>query len=210
MASLLCVSMLVCASPLAMLLAAQAGPSAAAVAKKLENPASAVFRYRVHITNLLQLKPGMTAAEIGAGSGFVSRLMAERVGSEGRITATDLDPKMVDYINARAKQEGLSNLTAVAGEPAATGLAPESMDAIALVARLGTFAKPEAMLASITATLKPKGLLLVVDSPREGQGTTATGIDAEQVIALATAAGLDRVDENNTVPGHFALRFRKR
>lgn len=182
----------------------------AAVAGHLESAASATFRYRVHIVNLMQLKPGMAAAEIGARSGFVSRVMAQRVGTDGRVTATDPDPKMVAYMAARAQAEGLANVTAVQAPASGVGLEPGAMDAIVFVARLSTYARPEEILSSAALALKPRGLLLVVDTPHEGQGATATGIDAEQVIALAAAAGLDRVDENGTVPGHYSLRFRKR
>jgi ubiquinone/menaquinone biosynthesis C-methylase UbiE len=176
----------------------------------LESLDTPLFRYRVHIVNLMQLKPGMSAAQIGAGSGFVSRLMAERVGTEGRVAATEIDPKMIAYMTERAKAEGISNLAAMPAQPSATGLEPGSMDVVAFVGRLSTYSKPAEILASSAATLKPKGLLLVVDTPREGQGATMTGIDADEVIALAAAAGFDRVDENGTVPGHYSLRFRKR
>jgi ubiquinone/menaquinone biosynthesis C-methylase UbiE len=182
----------------------------AASVESLESLDSPLFRYRVHIVNLMQLKPGMAAAQIGAGSGFVARLMAERVGPEGRVRATESDPKMVAYMTDRANAEGIANLAAIAGQPSATGLEPASMDVIAFVGRLSTYARPAEILASSADTLKPKGLLLVVDTPREGQGATMTGIDAEEVITLAAAAGFDRVDENGTVPGHYSLRFRKR
>lgn len=184
--------------------------AAAAAAGTLESGANATYRYRVHIVNLLQLKPGMAAAEIGARSGFVSRLMAERVGTDGRVIATDLDPKMVAYMSERARAEGLANLTVKQGRASATGLDPASVDAVAFVARLSTDPKPDEMLSSVAAALKPQGLLLVVDTPREGEGATATGLDAEAVIALADAAGFEFVNENGTVPGHYSLRFRKR
>ncbi len=182
----------------------------AARVEALESLDTPLFRYRVHIVNLMQLKPGMAAAQIGAGSGFVARLMAERVGTDGRVAATESDPKMVAYMTERAKAEGIANLTVMAGPPSATGLEPGSMDVVAFVGRLSTYPGPADVLASSAATLKPKGLLLVVDTPREGQGPTMTGIDADEVIALAAAAGFDRVDENGTVPGHYSLRFRKR
>jgi ubiquinone/menaquinone biosynthesis C-methylase UbiE len=182
----------------------------AARVESLESLDSPLFRYRVHIVNLMQLKPGMAAAQIGAGSGFVSRLMAERVGPGGRVTATESDPKMVAYMTERARAEGIANLVAIAGQPSATGLEPASMDVVAFVGRLSTYPRPAEILASSADALKPNGLLLVVDTPREGQGATMTGIDAEEVITLAAAAGFDRVDENGTVPGHYSLRFRKR
>lgn len=144
--------------------------AAAAAAETLESADNVTFRYRVHIVNLLQLKPGMTAAEVGAQSGFVSRLMAERVGADGRVISTDVDPRMVDYMSERAKAEGLTNLTAKPRPASGTGLDPASVDAIAIVRRLSTVEKPGDMLAEAAGALKPGGLLLVIDTPREGQG----------------------------------------
>ena len=66
------------------------------------------------------------------------------------------------------------------------------------------------MLKSIHGSLKPGGVLLIVDLPAEQVGSRMIGIDADDVIALAAAAGLSRERENNVVPGHFALIFRKK
>jgi ubiquinone/menaquinone biosynthesis C-methylase UbiE len=180
-----------------------------AMAAEFESTTRAVFRYRVAIVGLMELKPGMTAAEIGAGSGFLARMMAEQVGPTGKAIATELDRRMVDYMNARAQAEGLRNFSAVQGQPTSSGLAPRSVDAVALVNVLSFFDRQREMLQSIAASLKPGGLMLVVDLPREGQGTSETGIDADEVVALATTAGFERVNENGIVPGHYAIRFRK-
>ena len=60
------------------------GETTAAVAK-IESPSRAVYRYRVAIASLLELKPGMTAADIGAGSGFVARLLVPQVAPGGKV-----------------------------------------------------------------------------------------------------------------------------
>src|SRR6185436_5173929 len=92
--------------------------TAGEMAAQFESPTRPVFRYRTAIVGTLQLKPGMSVAEIGAGSGFLARLMADAVGPTGRVVATELEPKLVDYMNARAKQENLANFRAVAGAAA--------------------------------------------------------------------------------------------
>ncbi len=182
----------------------------AQMAQQFENETRPVYRYRVAIASLLQLKPGMVAAEIGAGSGFLSRIMAGQVGPSGRVIATELDPKMVEYMNERARGEGIRNLQAIVAQPANSGLDPASVDAIAVVNTFSFFEKPADMLQSISAALKQGGVLLVVDFPRVGQGASQEGIDADDVVALATAAGLTREMESGIVPGHYAIRFRKR
>lgn len=208
---------------LALLLAAQAAPvvrntwaaqyatgSAESFAAKFEEPNREIFRYRAAIVGLMQLKPGMTAADVGAGSGFMARFMVTKVGADGRVFANELEPKMVEYMKARAATEGLANFTVVQGQPKSAGLAPGSVDAVALVQTFSFLDHPEEMLKSLNEALKPKGLLLVVDFPREGAPPAAPGMDAEEVIPMAEAAGFARIGENGVVPGHYALIFRKK
>jgi ubiquinone/menaquinone biosynthesis C-methylase UbiE len=184
--------------------------SAESFAAKFEEPNREIFRYRAAIVGLMQLKPGMTAAEVGAGSGFMARFMVTKVGDEGRVIANELEPKMVEYMKARAAKEGLANFTAVQGQPKVTGFEPASVDAVALVQTFSYLDHPDDMLKSLNDALKPKGLLLVVDFPREGAPPAAPGMDAEEVIPMAEAAGFTRVGENGVVPGHYALIFRKK
>ena len=184
--------------------------SAESFAAKFEEPNREIFRYRAAIVGLMQLKPGMTAGEVGAGSGFMARFMATKVGPEGRVVANELEPKMVAYMKARAEKEGLTNFTAVQGKAAAPGFEPASLDAVALVQTFSYLDQPAEMLKSLYEAVKPNGLLLIVDFPREGMPPAAPGMDAEEVIPMATAAGFTRVGENGVVPGHYALIFRKK
>jgi arsenite methyltransferase len=179
-----------------------------AVAAEFESTTRPVFRYRVAIVGLMELKPGMVAADIGAGSGFLARIMAAQVGPTGKAIATELNPGMVAYMNARARAEGVKNFSAIQAEVTSTGLDPASVDAVALVDTFSFFDRPREMLQSIAASLKPGGLMLV-DLPRASQGASEVGIDADEVVALATAAGFQRLDETTLVPGEYAIRFRK-
>jgi ubiquinone/menaquinone biosynthesis C-methylase UbiE len=183
---------------------------AAAFAAAFEEPSRALFRYRAAMSGLLGVKPGMRVGEVGAGSGYLARFVADKVGAEGHDYANELEPKMVAYMKARAAQEGIANFTAVQGTPTSTGFAPGTLDAIAVVYALSFFDNREAMLTSISDSLKPGGQLLVVDIPSEQSGDRTVGIDAEELIGLAAAAGLTRERENGVVPGHYALIFRKK
>jgi ubiquinone/menaquinone biosynthesis C-methylase UbiE len=183
---------------------------AAAFAAAFEEPSRALFRYRAAMSGLLGVKPGMRVGEVGAGSGYLARFVADKVGAEGHVYANELEPKMVAYMKARATQEGIANFTAVQGTPTSTGFAPGTLDAIAVVYALSFFDNREAMLTSISDSLKSGGQLLVVDIPSEQSGDRTVGIDAEELIGLAAAAGLTRERENGVVPGHYALIFRKK
>ena len=179
------------------------------IAAQQESASNAAYRYRAAIAGLLPLKPGSVAAEIGARSGFVARAMASQVGATGRVIAVTLDPRMVAYMNERARAEGIQNLSATLGQPTATGLDAASIDAAVLVNVFSTLTKQAGMLQSIATALKPGGALLIVDIPREGIGSALAGIDADDVVTLASAAGLKREAESSVVPGQYAIRFRK-
>jgi ubiquinone/menaquinone biosynthesis C-methylase UbiE len=151
----------------------------------------------------------MKVGEVGAGSGYLARYIAEKVGPEGHVYANELEAKMVEYMRARAAKEGLKNVTAVQGTASATGFEPGSLDAVGAVYALSFFDQREAMMKSISDSLKPGGLLLVVDIPSEQVNGRMVGIEVDDVIALAAGAGLKRERENGVVPGHYALIFRK-
>jgi cyclopropane fatty-acyl-phospholipid synthase-like methyltransferase len=181
----------------------------AEIAAGRENASSAAFRYRVAIAALLQLKPGMVAAEVGTTSGFVARAMVPQVGPAGRVIATTLDPRMAGYMTDRARTERLANFSALVAPADASGLASRSADAIVIVNAFSAFPHQPELLRSLASSLKPGGALLIVDLPREGQGASQIGIDADDVVKLATAAGFTREAESSVVPGHYAIRFRK-
>jgi ubiquinone/menaquinone biosynthesis C-methylase UbiE len=184
--------------------------TAEAFAARFEEPNREIFRYRAAITGLMQIKPGMSVGEVGAGSGFLSRFIAEKVGAEGRVFANELEPKMVAYMKARSAKDGVKNLTVVQGQPTSTGFEAGTLDAIAVVQTFSVFDHPVEMLKSIHESLKPNGLLLIVDSPREGMPPDAPGMDVEEILPMTEAAGFTRVGENGVVPGHYALILRKK
>jgi ubiquinone/menaquinone biosynthesis C-methylase UbiE len=181
----------------------------AGIAAGRENASSAPYRYRVAIASLMQLAPGMVAAEVGTTSGFVARAMVPQVGSTGRVIATTFDSKMAAYMSDRARTEGLANFSALVAAPDASGLEPASVDAIAIVSAFSLVPHQSEMFRSLATALKSGGALLIVDLPREGQGGSQIGIDADDLVTLATAAGFTREAESAVVPGHYAIRFRK-
>ena len=183
---------------------------AAAFAAEFEEPSRALFRYRAAMTGLMQIKPGMKVGEVGAGSGALSRFLAEKVGPDGHVYANELEDKMLAYMRERAAKDGITNLTVVKGTPTSTGFDPGSLDAIAAVYSYSFFDKPSEMLQSMHASLKPGGVLLIVDIPSEQVGAAMVGADADAVVALAAQHGFTRAGENGVVPGHYALIFRKK
>jgi len=91
----------------------------------------------------------------------------------------------------------------------ALALEPASADAVALLGIFTLTDRHKDVVDRAAAALKSGGALLVVDVPQENDGRKVTGLEAEDVVKLATAAGLKREAESGIVPGHYAIRFRK-
>src|SRR5271170_7491452 len=69
------------------------------------------------VMDLLQLKPGSTVADIGAGSGWFSVRAARRVAPGGRVIAEEINPKAITAIQQRAQREHLGNIETILGTP---------------------------------------------------------------------------------------------
>jgi ubiquinone/menaquinone biosynthesis C-methylase UbiE len=120
------------------------------------------------VMDLLQLKPGSTIADIGAGSGWFSVRAARRVGANGRVIAEDINPKAIAYIQQRTQREHLANIVAVLGTPDDPKLTPNSLDAALMLKVYHEIAHPPLVLANLRAALKPGARFGIID--RNGNG----------------------------------------
>jgi ubiquinone/menaquinone biosynthesis C-methylase UbiE len=120
------------------------------------------------VMDLLQLKPGSTVADIGAGSGWFSVRAARRVGASGRVIAEDINAKAIAYIQQRAQREHLANIVPLLGTPDDPKLTPNSLDAALMLKVYHEIAHPPLVLANLRAALKPGARFGIID--RNGNG----------------------------------------
>ncbi len=118
---------------------------------------------------LLNWQPGSVVAEIGAGDGDMTLAAAERVGPTGRVYTTELEPDKLAKLQSLAAEH--KNIVAVKAGQAETSLPPACCDAIFMRRVYHHFTDPEKEDASLFQSLKPGGLLAVIDfPPGEGPG----------------------------------------
>src|SRR4030095_11678571 len=110
----------------------------------------------------LDLKPGMTVADVGAGSGYYSWRIAERVGAGGTVYAVDIQPEMVRLLQQQMTQRGAANVKAILGTATDPRLPAGTLDLALMVDVYHELEYPYEMLASITRALKPGGWLVFV------------------------------------------------
>jgi len=135
--------------------------------KSFEGHDREVAAKRDEIVAALRLKPGMAVADVGAGSGMFTRLMAEKVGSEGAVYAVDISREFLKHIDAQSAKLGQKQVKTILGSQNGTNLEPESVDLVFLSDVYHHFEDHPTMLASIKKTLRPGGTLILIEFDRK-------------------------------------------
>jgi ubiquinone/menaquinone biosynthesis C-methylase UbiE len=183
--------------------------------ERFEHEGRAIYDKRAEILDAMNLKPGMDVADIGAGSGLMSRLIAQRV-APGTVYAVDIAKNMIDHINRVAEEEHITNLKAVLGDPKSPKLAPNSVDAICIIDSYHHFEFPTDMLAEINKALRPNGMLMLIDFKR------IDGVSRPYILNMVRAgegtftdeflnAGFELVEKRDDMfPENYLLKFKHR
>jgi cyclopropane fatty-acyl-phospholipid synthase-like methyltransferase len=109
----------------------------------------------------LNLQKGMKVADVGAGTGYLSRRMAEKVGASGLVYALDVQPEMVGKIKALAKK--YPNIQPVLSQEQDVQLPENSVDLAMMVDVYHELAYPHEMIQSVLRALKPNAQLVLVE-----------------------------------------------
>lgn len=133
-------------------------------AHKLEDPERLKWLPPGEILAQVGLQPGMTVADIGAGTGFFAIPMARIVGTSGKVWAVDFQGEMLDLLRAKlSAPDAPANVSPASGEAVATGLPDQSCDVVFAANIWHEIEDRPAALREFDRILKPGGLLAVLD-----------------------------------------------
>jgi predicted methyltransferase len=121
------------------------------------------------VVTLAGVKPGMWVADVGAGEGYYSVRLSPVVGKRGRVLAEDIQADVTDQLAQRVQRQGLDNVAVMLGEPDDPRLPAHSLDRVFLVHVYHEVTSPYAFLWHMRESLKPGGLVIVVDADRPPQ-----------------------------------------
>ncbi|MEO6092986.1 MAG: class I SAM-dependent methyltransferase [Novosphingobium sp.] len=155
------------------------------------------------VMDLAEIKPGMTVADIGAGEGYYTMRLGERVGAEGRVLAEDIDPAAIEHLGARVQRERLDNVSIRLGTPDDPKLPQNSFDRIFLVHMYHEVGEPYAFLWRLRPALRAAGRVVVVDVDRP---TGSHGIPPRLLFCEFSALGfrLARFVRKPEMQGYYA------
>jgi SAM-dependent methyltransferase len=158
------------------------------------------------------VQAGTAAADIGAGAGYMTWRLAERVGPSGKVYANDIQPKMLELLRRNVEQRKLANVVPVLGAVDDPKLPRGAIDLVLLVDVYHEFSEPQQMLRRIREALRPDGRLVLVEYRGEDPKVPIRPehkMTVVQVKAELEPEGfrLDRVSE--VLPRQHVLIFRK-
>jgi ubiquinone/menaquinone biosynthesis C-methylase UbiE len=115
------------------------------------------------VLDALKIAPGSVVADIGAGTGYFSVRLAKRVGPQGRVLATDIQPQMLAFLKENVQAAGIHNIEPILCTPTDAKLPEGQLDLALMVDVYHELADPEETVAQVRRALKPDGRLVLVE-----------------------------------------------
>jgi ubiquinone/menaquinone biosynthesis C-methylase UbiE len=159
------------------------------------------------------LKPGIVVADIGAGTGYLSRRMAPLVMPGGKVWAVDVQPEMINLLQAGVKRSGLTQIEAKLSAVDDVKLPASSLDLAIMVDVYHELAYPYEVMASLLKALKPGGRLVFVEYKAEDSFVPIKPLHKMSEAQIKREAAVFALDWERTVsslPWQHVVVFRKR
>jgi ubiquinone/menaquinone biosynthesis C-methylase UbiE len=168
------------------------------------------------LAGILQIRPGMVVADVGAGSGWMTVIMGALVGPKGHVFSTEIDPRELARIRGAVAAAHLDNVTVVQATASDSGLPADCCDAIILRRVYHHLTDPADTGRSLYHALRAGGQLAVLDfrpsfltAPWTPRGLPPNreghGISPVTVVGELEHAGFEYVRIDDPWPGSAFL-----
>ncbi|MBI3697314.1 MAG: amidohydrolase family protein [Acidobacteria bacterium] len=184
--------------------------SAEEYAKVLDDPQRDAWQKPHEVIQALELKPGSTVADLGAGSGYFTLRFAHMLGPRGKVLAVDIDPKLLEKVAQRAKEQKAANVETVLAAPNDPKLAAGSVDVIFICDVIHHIDQRPAYYKLLARALQPDGRLVIVDFHKRELPVgppPAMKIAREDLIQEVETAGFHLAREHTFLPYQYFLVF---
>lgn len=176
-------------------------------ARQWDDPARDAWQKPADVVALMGIEPGMTVADLGAGTGYLLPHLSRAVGERGKVLALDIEPEMIEYIRARARREGLANVEARLVRTEDPSLAAGEVHRILVVNTWHHIPYRTVYSRALARALAPGGAVYVVDFTAE----TTMGppphakVPPADVVAELTAGGLQAQVIEEPLPEQYVV-----
>ena len=159
----------------------------------------------------LPLSPADTVADIGAGTGYFSFRMAQRV-PQGSVLAVDLQPEMLNIIKRQSETLAIENVRPVLATETNPNLPANSIDLVLLVDAYHEFSYPQEVMTAVYQALRPGGKVVLVEYRAEDRTVPIKRLhkmSEAQSIKEMNAVGLEWVKTLDVLPQQHMMIFTK-
>lgn len=158
----------------------------------------------------LELVEGMTVCDLGCGNGYWTIPMAREIGAEGRVLAVDIQREMLIKLRERSGRAKVDNIEPVLGDIDNPNLPEGEVDLLLMVDVYHEFSHPESMLWHIRRSLKPSGVVALLEYREEDPTVPIKPLhkmSKRQIIKEYEKNGLKLVREYNKLPWQHLMFF---
>ena len=162
---------------------------------------------------ILKVKAGDVVADIGAGSGYHTFRLADKVGAKGKVYAVDIQPEMLEIIKKRMKEKKIENVVPVRGTETDPKLPDGSIDMILLVDVYHEFSYPWEMTKAMVKALKPGGRMAFVEFRMEDEKVPILLVHKmtqKQVLKEMAPHPLKWIKTDDSLPWQHVIFFEKK
>jgi ubiquinone/menaquinone biosynthesis C-methylase UbiE len=158
----------------------------------------------------LKLTSGMTVCDMGCGNGYWTLPIARKVGEEGRVLAVDIQREMLLKLQTRAAKAKINNVEPIRGKIDDPNLPAGEVDLLLMVDVYHEFSHPESMLWSIRRSLKPTGVVALLEYREEDPSVPIKPLhkmSKSQIMKEYHQNGFKLVREYNGLPWQHLMFF---
>jgi protein-L-isoaspartate O-methyltransferase len=166
------------------------------------------------VLNVLGIKQGEIIADIGAGTGFYAFRIADRVGSEGKVYAVEIEDELLDYIRNKMDKIKITNIIPIKSSDSGPNLPPlANCDKIIISNSYYYFKDPVMFMKNTLKALKPGGIVAIMDLDEakvyKGSKQRKKLSLPSEVIEDMKSAGLELLESHDFLATRFFLVFKQ-
>lgn len=161
----------------------------------------------------MDIAPGQTVVDLGAGSGYFTFRIAPRVGPRGKVIAVDIEEVMLKSIRERAAREKIANVETVRSTADDPRLKPGSADLVFMVDVYHELEFPREVMQKVRSALRPNGRVILIEYREENPAVRIKAVhkmSEKQIVREMEAIGLTHAKTVGVLPLQHLVVFKNR